>query len=78
MTPEVLGRLFQRFEQADESTSSRFGGSGLGLFVSKMLSELMGGEIEVRSEEGKGSTFELKIPYRQSDLKLEKRSEADS
>ncbi|MBT3488671.1 MAG: response regulator [Gammaproteobacteria bacterium] len=78
MTPEVLGRLFQRFEQADESTSSRFGGSGLGLFVSKMLSELMGGEIEVRSEEGKGSTFELKIPYRQSDLKLEKRSAADS
>ena len=72
MTPEVLRRLFQRFEQADETTSSRFGGSGLGLFISRTLAELMGGTIEVSSREGVGSTFELKLPYKRSDQKVEK------
>ena len=70
MSPEVQARLFQRFEQADQSTSRRFGGSGLGLYISYNLAELMGGEITVESEEGVGSTFTVTLPYRESDQRV--------
>ncbi|MBT3967935.1 MAG: response regulator [Gammaproteobacteria bacterium] len=64
MPPEVVDRLFKRFEQADSSISRRFGGSGLGLYISFHLAQLMGGTVTVESEEGQGSTFTLRLPYR--------------
>ena len=57
MTEEERGRLFQAFTQADVSTTRRYGGTGLGLVISKQLAEMMGGEMGVQSEPGKGSTF---------------------
>ncbi|MBF0101453.1 MAG: response regulator [Desulfobacterales bacterium] len=57
LTDEQRGKLFQSFQQADTSTTRKYGGTGLGLTISKKLSEMMGGEIGVESEPGKGSTF---------------------
>lgn len=68
MTEVQLARLFQPFTQAESTTSRKYGGTGLGLTISKRFAELLGGSIEVTSEYGAGTTFTLRIPARAEDL----------
>jgi signal transduction histidine kinase/DNA-binding response OmpR family regulator len=62
MTPEQMGKLFQEFSQASSRTASKYGGTGLGLAISRHFCRMMGGDITVESEPGKGSTFTIRLP----------------
>ena len=62
MTPEQLARLFKAFTQADVSTTRKYGGTGLGLVISRQLCQMMGGEVTVDSAPGTGSTFTVLLP----------------
>lgn len=71
MSSEQLEQLFNRFEQADKSTTRKFGGTGLGMSISKMLVDMMSGDIEVTSELAKGTSFIVSLPLsEQSQLQL--------
>ena len=63
ISEEFQKKLFQPFTQADGSLTRRYGGTGLGLTISKQLSEMMGGEIGLESKLGQGSTFKIKLPF---------------
>ncbi len=62
MTGEQMGKLFRAFSQADHSTSRRYGGTGLGLALTKQFCQMMGGDVTVTSEPGRGSTFTIELP----------------
>jgi signal transduction histidine kinase/DNA-binding response OmpR family regulator len=62
MTAEQMGKLFQEFSQADASTTRKYGGTGLGLVISRRFCQMMGGDITVESQQGKGSTFTIRLP----------------
>ena len=62
MTAEQMGKLFQEFSQASSTTASKYGGTGLGLVISKRFCQMMGGDITVESEPGRGSIFTIRVP----------------
>ncbi|MEH2279640.1 MAG: response regulator [Nostoc sp.] len=71
MTPEQQARLFQSFTQADASTTRKYGGTGLGLVIAQKFCEMMGGDISVESEAGKGTTFTIRLPKQVQELQPE-------
>jgi signal transduction histidine kinase len=62
MTPEQQAKLFDEFSQAEATTAQRFGGTGLGLAITRKLARMMGGDVTVASEPGKGSVFTVRLP----------------
>ena len=62
MTPEQQAKLFEEFTQADSSTARQYGGTGLGLAITRKLARMMGGDVTLTSEAGKGSTFTVRLP----------------
>jgi signal transduction histidine kinase/DNA-binding response OmpR family regulator len=77
LTTEQLSRLFQAFSQADASTSRKYGGTGLGLVISRRFAQMMGGDVTVRSEYGHGSTFTVRIPRESAGRKPPPRPQAE-
>lgn len=73
--PEKLSSIFEKFTQADSSINRRFGGTGLGLAITRALVDRMGGDISVRSEPGKGSSFTVSLPFRLTEAVPEARDD---
>src|SRR4026208_561544 len=71
MTPEQQDRVFEAFSQADASTARDFGGSGLGLTITKTFCRMMGGDVALTSEPGKGTTFTIRLPTEVREPKAE-------
>ena len=78
IAPENFDVVFERFKQADSSVSRKFGGTGLGLPISRNLAQLMGGDIFLSSEHGNGSTFTLLLPLKSDDEAIAKVKDSNS
>ncbi|MBK9711652.1 MAG: response regulator [Kouleothrix sp.] len=70
MSPEQVGRLFQAFTQADASTTRKYGGTGLGLTITRKFCQIMGGDVTVESAAGAGSTFTIRLPAQVADPRV--------
>ena len=77
MTPEQMGKLFEAFTQADTSMTRRFGGTGLGLVISRRFCRMMGGDITVESEMGQGTVFTITLPERVVEEKREEEKKTE-
>ncbi|MCW6506677.1 response regulator [Lichenifustis flavocetrariae] len=77
MSQPQLAKLFQRFQQADESTTRRFGGTGLGLSLTRAFTTMLGGRIDVESIQGQGSTFTVSLPATIASTEIDAESQAD-
>jgi signal transduction histidine kinase len=66
MSPEQIGKLFRPFTQVDSSTTRKYGGTGLGLTITRRFCQILGGEVTVASTPGEGSTFTIRLPAEES------------